>query len=139
MRLICLVPEAPLACKSKTFPLANIGKSVEEVTVVPVALLQTAKLLETAITLVCSFSRSKPLGVRVTGSWSKRGVFACTTSMRPWKLTMVAMEFLTNEGIRNMIGAGVMNKILLDMAVVGAMAGGGDVRWADCEKLLWFG
>jgi len=75
------------------------------------------------IRFVRSSSRSKPLGVRVTGSWSKRGVFVGTTSIRPWKLTMVAMEFLANEGIRKMIGAGEVNGILLDMVVVGAMDG----------------
>ena len=63
------------------------------------------------------------MGVRVTWSWSKRGVFAWTTSIRPWKLTIVAMEFLTNERIRKMIGAGVMNGILLEMAVVCAISG----------------
>jgi hypothetical protein len=91
-----------------------------DITLVHAALLN---VFDVVIKFVSSFSSNKPLGVRVTGSWSKRGVFAWTTSIRPWKLTLVAMELLTNEGIRKMIGAGVMNGMLLDMAVVGAMVG----------------
>jgi hypothetical protein len=104
--------------------LAKIGKFVVVVKVT-LALTQDAsdRSLDWSTKFVRASSSNKPLGVRVTGSWSNRGVFAWTTSMRPWKLTMVAMEFRTNEGIRKMIGAGVMNGILLDMAVVGAMAG----------------
>ncbi len=35
------------------------------------------------ITFVLASSRSKPFGAPVTGSWSNRGVFAGTVSIRP--------------------------------------------------------
>ncbi len=79
--------------------------------------------LDLHIEFVRASSRSKLFGASVTGSWSKRGVFTWTSSMNPWKLTMVAMDAMTNVGIRKETGAGVMNGILLDMTFVGAMAG----------------
>ncbi len=59
--------------------------------------------------------------------------------MNPWKLTMVAMDVLTKEGIRKEIGAGVMNGILLDMEVVGAMTGAAmwdGLTTKSCEGLV---
>ncbi len=42
--------------------------------------------------------------------------------MNHWKMTIFVMDALTNKGIRKEIGAGVMNVILFDIAVVGTLA-----------------
>ena len=59
--------------------------------------------------------------------------------MRPWELTNVATDALTREGIRNEMGAGVMNGILFDMAVVAgaAMCDGLTAKsWFGLERLV---
>ncbi len=62
--------------------MANIGKSVE---LVMVTIFMTHAALVNVLDHVKLFvrasSRCKILGVRVTGSWSKRGVFTRTTSL----------------------------------------------------------
>ena len=82
------------------------------------ALVHEVRSLVLVRMLVPSASSNKPFGAPVTGSWSKRGVFGGTTSMRPQELTNVAMEAMVNEGTGNVTDAGVMNRILLEIEVV---------------------
>jgi hypothetical protein len=111
-----LAPD-PLAVTSHTPSLANIGKSVEDVTVTDV-LIQTERLLDLAITFVASASSNKPFGAPVTGSWSKRWVSAGTSSIKPASFTRVAVEARVNDGTVNVTGVGAMNKIVRSMAAV---------------------
>ncbi len=66
-------------------------------------------LPEFKIKFVRDSSRSKPLGASVTGSWSKRGVSAGTTSTRPCAFTRVAVLALANELLTNVTGAEATN------------------------------
>ena len=58
------------------------------------------------IRFVLASSSNKPFGVRVTGSWSKRGMSTGTISIRPSEFTRVAMLARSNTLLTNVIGAG---------------------------------
>ncbi len=67
------VPLTPVPFINHTFSLPKMKKSVEDVVVtliLPHAVLEN--LLDLIFEFVRAFSRSKPFGVSVTGSWSKR-------------------------------------------------------------------
>ncbi len=73
-----LALDVPSAVISQAFSLANIGESVALVKDNPDG-VQAEKALDLGIRFVSSTSTSKPLGARVTGSWSKRAVFTRET------------------------------------------------------------
>ena len=122
LRIIFLAPESAFPFIINTPVEANIGKSVDVAILVPMRVHSPINML-----LVCNSVfvrgslRSKPLGASVTGSWSKRGMFGESTSMRPWELTNVAKEARVNVETGNETGAGAMNGILLEMEVVNSI------------------
>jgi hypothetical protein len=59
VRFICLATDVPLPCKSQTSSLANIGKSVDKVVVIP-DLFQTEKPLDLTRKFVRVSSISNP-------------------------------------------------------------------------------
>ena len=89
-----------------------------ETVMVDLALVHNVRSLDLVTMFVLASSRSKPFGAPVTGSWSKRGVFTGTISMRPWELTNVPMDSRVNVGTGIVTGVGAMIDIVRSMAAV---------------------
>jgi hypothetical protein len=88
-------------------------------------------LFERVSKFVRASSRSKPFGASVTGSWSKRGVSARATSIRPAEFTNVAMDARVNVGTGNVTVANAMNGILLEIEVVNSIWAIGGTAMCD--------
>jgi hypothetical protein len=95
-------------------PVGETAPTIEILTNLPIQLA----VVQLGSQFVRASSRSKAFVASVTGSWSKRGVFAGTDSISPWELTPVVIDTLVNEGTGNVTGVGMMNGIVRVMAAV---------------------